>query len=109
MKYPSVKMSSTRWYCIDLNFNKPAEACEIVVLTLTKLRNGTSRNRGWDSEVGIATRYGLDGSRIESQSGRYFPHTTRPPMDPAQPPLQWAPALSQAYSCRAVTLTDHSI
>jgi hypothetical protein len=96
MKYPSVKMSSTRWYCIDLHFNKPAEACDSVILTLTKLRNGPSRNRGWDSEVGIATHYGLDGSRIESRSGLYFPHTSRLPMDPAQPHLHWAPGLSQA-------------
>ena len=101
MKYPSVKMSSTRWYCIDFNVNKPAEACESVVLTLTKLRNGPSRNRGWDSEVGIANHYWLDGSRIESQSGRDFPHTSRPTLDHAQPPLQWAPSLSQAYSCGA--------
>jgi hypothetical protein len=31
-----------------------------------------------DSVVGIATRYGLDGPRIESQWGRDFPHPSRP-------------------------------
>jgi len=89
MKYPSVKMSSARWwYCIYLNFNKPAEACDSVVVTVTNLRNGLSRIRGWDSEVDIATHYGLDDSRIESRSERGFPHTSRPALDPKQPPLQ---------------------
>jgi hypothetical protein len=32
---PSVKMSSARWYFIDLNFSKPTEACNIVVVTVT--------------------------------------------------------------------------
>jgi len=35
MKYPSVKTSSARWYFIDLNFSKPTEACNIVVVTVT--------------------------------------------------------------------------
>jgi hypothetical protein len=94
MKYPSVEMTSAHWYCIDFNFNKPAEACDSVVVTVTKLRNGPSRNRGWDSEVGIATYHGLDSSRIESRSGRDFSHTCRPALDPTQPPLQWVPGLS---------------
>ena len=37
----------------------------------------TDRSR--DMSVGIATRYGLDGPRIESQwGGRDFPHPSRP-------------------------------
>ena len=95
-------MSSARWYCIELYFNKPAESCDSVVV---QLRNGQSRIRGWDSEIGIANYYGLDGSRIESRSGRVFPHTSRPALDPTQPPLLWVPGLSQAYSGRGVTLT----
>jgi len=41
---------------------------------------------GRDSSVGIATRYGLDSPRIESQSGRDFPHP---------PPIQWVSDLSR--------------
>jgi hypothetical protein len=33
---------------------------------------------GRGSSVGIATAYGLDGSRIESRWGRDFSHTSRP-------------------------------
>jgi hypothetical protein len=34
--------------------------------------------RGRDSAVGIATRYGLEGPGIESRWGRDFPHLSRP-------------------------------
>jgi hypothetical protein len=36
----------------------------------------------------IATGYGLDGSGIESQCGRDFPHLSRPALGPTQPPVQ---------------------
>jgi hypothetical protein len=39
---------------------------------------------GLDSSVGVATRYGLDGSRIESLQGRYFPHPSTPAVWPIQ-------------------------
>jgi hypothetical protein len=39
---------------------------------------------GRDRSVGIATRYGLDGSGIESSWGRDFPHPSTPAMGPAQ-------------------------
>ena len=42
---------------------------------------------GWDSAVGIATRYGLDGPGIESRWGRDFPHPSRPALgDPPSLP-----------------------
>jgi hypothetical protein len=44
---------------------------------------------GRDSSVGIASRYGLDGSGIESRWGRDFPHPSRPSLGPTQPPMQW--------------------
>jgi hypothetical protein len=44
-----------------------------------------------DSTVGIATRYGLDGSGIESRWGRDFPHPTRPALGPTQPPIKLVP------------------
>ena len=52
-------------------------------------------DRGRDSAVGIATRYGLDGPGIESQWGRDFPHPSRPALGPTQPPVQWVPGLSR--------------
>jgi hypothetical protein len=36
-----------------------------------------SHARNWDSSVGIATRYGLDGPGIKSRWGRDFPHPSR--------------------------------
>jgi hypothetical protein len=37
---------------------------------------------GWDSSVGIATRYALDGLEIESRWRRVFPHPSRPVLGP---------------------------
>jgi hypothetical protein len=48
---------------------------------------------GRDSSVGIATRYWLDGSGIESRWGWDFPHPSRPTLGPTQPPVQWVPGL----------------
>jgi hypothetical protein len=50
---------------------------------------------GRDTSVGTATRYGLDGPRIEFRCGRDFPHTSRPAMGPTQPPLRCVPGLSR--------------
>jgi hypothetical protein len=46
---------------------------------------------GRDSSVGIANRYGLDGSGIESRWGRDFQHPSRTTLGPTQPPIQWVP------------------
>jgi hypothetical protein len=48
---------------------------------------------GWDSVVGIATRYGLDGLRTESLWRRDFPHLSWPVVKPTQPPVQCVPGL----------------
>ena len=48
---------------------------------------------GRDSSVGIATRYGLDGPRIEYRWGRNFSHQSRPALGPTQFPVQWVPGL----------------
>jgi hypothetical protein len=50
---------------------------------------------GRDSEVGIATAYGLDGPGIESRWGRDFLHLSRPALRRTQPPAQWVPGLSR--------------
>jgi len=48
---------------------------------------------GRDSSVGTATRYGLDGPRMESRWGRDFPLPSRPALGLTQPPIQWVPEL----------------
>jgi hypothetical protein len=50
---------------------------------------------GRDSEVCIATRYGLDGRQIKSRWGRDFPHPSRPALGSNQLPRQWVPGLSR--------------
>jgi hypothetical protein len=50
---------------------------------------------GRDSSVGIATRYVLDGPRIESRWGQDFPHLSELALGPTQPPIQWVPGISQ--------------
>jgi len=48
---------------------------------------------GRDSADPMATRYGLDGSGIESRLGRDFPHPSKPTSGPTQPPVQWVTCL----------------
>jgi len=48
---------------------------------------------GWDSVVGIATRYGLDIPTTKSLCGQDFSHLSRPVLRPTQPPIQWVPDL----------------
>ena len=43
---------------------------------------------GWDNSVGIGTRYGLDGPRIEFQWVRDFTHPPLSALGPTQPPTQ---------------------
>jgi len=64
---------------------------------------------GRDSSVGIATRYGLDGSEIESRWRWDFPHPSRPALRPTQPPIQWVPGPSRGYSGWGVALTTHHL
>jgi hypothetical protein len=42
-------------------------------------------SKGRHISVGIATRYGLGGPRIEFRWGRNFPHPSRPALGPTQP------------------------
>ena len=60
---------------------------------------------GWDSSVGIATRYMLVGPGIESRWRRDFLHPSRPTLGPNFPLLQWVPAYSGGESGRGVALT----
>jgi hypothetical protein len=57
---------------------------------------------GRDSSVGIATRYRLDGTGIESRWGQGFPYPSIPTLWPTQPPIQWVPGFSGGK-----TLTNH--
>jgi hypothetical protein len=60
-----------------------------------------------DDVVGTANCYVLNGPRIESRWGRDFPHPSRPALEPNQPPVQWVPGLSRAWSGRGVALTTY--
>lgn len=41
-----------------------------------------------DSSVSIVSRYGLDGSGIETMFEQDFPHPSRQALGPTQPPVQ---------------------
>ena len=56
---------------------------------ITKIKN----NVGWDSVVGIATRYGLVAPGSNRVGGKYFCTRSDQPLDPTQPPVQWVPGL----------------
>jgi hypothetical protein len=49
-----------------------------------------------DISVGVATRYRLESTVIESQLGRDLPHLSRPALRTNQPPVKWAPRISLA-------------
>jgi len=51
---------------------------------------------GQDSAVGIATRYGLEGSEFEIRRVRemlFSLHLSRPTLGPIHPPVQWVPGV----------------
>ena len=50
--------------------------------------------KGRDSAVGIATRSGTDGTRIESQWVRNIRHSSTTAFGPTHPPIQCAPGHS---------------
>jgi hypothetical protein len=63
----------------------PLTAVRITSYALSKLP-------GRDSAVGIAISYGLHGPRIESRSGRDYPHPSRLALGTTRPPIQWMPS-----------------
>jgi hypothetical protein len=67
---------------------RPVQACNGTALPLRT-------QGGPGSVVDIATAYRLDGLGLKSRWGRDFPHLSRPALRPTQPPVQWAPGLSQ--------------
>ena len=46
-------------------------------------------NVSWDSSVGIATGYSLDGPGIETRWGRDFTLSSRPTLGPLRPSVHW--------------------
>ena len=66
--------------------------CERVLIAL--FGNCLIYWRSWESSVGIAARYGLDGPGIEYRRGPDFPYLSRLALRPTQSPIQWVPGLS---------------
>jgi len=60
-----------------------------------------------DSVFDMKTRYGLDGSRIESRGSAIFSFPSRQALGPTNPPVQWVPALVP-WVKRPVHGTDHA-
>ena len=50
---------------------------------------------GRDSSVSTVNRYELDGPEIDSRWRQDFPHSSRPAVEPRQPPIQWVTGLSR--------------
>jgi hypothetical protein len=79
--------------------------CQIV--KFQPIRNSTSINSNFtcenasvlmasgDSLVRVATRYAMDGPRIESRWQRDFALLSRPALGPKQLPIQWVPRNSR--------------
>ena len=82
------KKLKVTWYlwCVSTVWN-------ILVVMCTSVSKQTElkclkMSRKWaGSSVGITTGYGLEGTGIESQWGRNFPHLSRPALGPTQPPV----------------------
>jgi hypothetical protein len=64
-------------------------------------------NVGRHSSVGIAIRYGLDVSGIETRWRRVFPDPFRPDLGPTQLTVPAIPGFSRGQSGRGVALTTH--
>jgi hypothetical protein len=64
--------------------------------------------QGWYSIVDIVTHCGLYGTRIESQWGRDFLHSSRPALGPTQTPGLWVLVLLPGGKMTGVlSLTTH--
>ena len=93
---------SYRKFCVALP-SSSASAHRVSITSQPPLSHSNSINlsvilllsTGRDSSVGIATRYGLEGTGIECRWERDFPHLSRSDLGPTQPPVQWVPGLSR--------------
>ena len=68
------------------------------IFELSKTTNTEMYQSGWNSSVGIAIQYWLDGPEIESRWEGDFPNQLRPVLWPTQPPVQSKPGLKRPGS-----------
>ena len=81
-----------RWNMI---VNRSADLIKVIIII------------SWDSAVGVATNYGLEGPGMECRWGRDFLHPSTPALGPTQPSVQWVPGLYRGWSGQRVVLTTH--
>ena len=67
-------------------FNASISTADIIMLRIGGCGVYCNTVVGRDCVVGIATRCGLDGTRIASRWGRDFPHPSRPALRPTHSP-----------------------
>jgi hypothetical protein len=67
-------------------------SCQISMKLEVSRQFFEKKNRGRDSSVGIATRYGLDGPG--AVGARFSAPVQTDQWGPTQPPVQWVPGLS---------------
>jgi hypothetical protein len=64
---------------------------------------------GRDSSVGIATRYCLDGPKMEYRWWQDFPRPARPALGSTQPPIQWVRGHSRGVKRRGSVNNTHHL
>jgi hypothetical protein len=91
------------WYRADVTSgaNGSGLLSDLHVFSLARVRLSL------DNVVGTATRYGLEGSWIESRWGRDFSHLSTPAPRLTQSSVQWVPGLCPGQGGQGVVLTTH--
>jgi len=88
--YPEFKRSSGKnlWGLVSFKYSKVTNVGQTQQIFNLNLIVIQIINMDRDSSVSIATRYGLEGPRIESRWRRDFLHRSRQALGPTQHPIQ---------------------